>query len=472
MGHRASYAIRQNGRVEVFYSHWGALTVPQDIFWGPAHAEGFIRSLEPSEEWLDDVWGEGGVALDKDKKRLAFYGGELAADLEELWLALMRQLWVGWSLRMVSGMPEVAETVGVDPDLVRAPPLPVEAADLDQLGSWSHGSFVYVCTRRGREFDDRAADVANVSSLFAHGPGLVHQAPRMPTLEQARTVNLERELASWEDEDDRRLGSACRGAILLEPAQRRVCVWMDPWRRRDAVTAAEAWRGWRVDLRDGGAAEMLEATGRTVTAEWLAPPEDDAPAPRSASEQLQAITDALLGTEARKAGVADFARRALHEVSSDAEGTSLMVAPGFLDDIPTSVPGDGATVELLLRYAMSALEAEAQPDRSDQVNRAGYAAWVHLVSQRRWATADDLLAAWLPRLAPRFLSTYDTLVADTLVRYLEAGRGVDISVRIRRSGHSATWTPWVQAIRALDSGGGPSDPDRLLAEVSLQRGVG
>ena len=48
MGHRATYAIRESGTIELFYSHWGALSVPVDIFWGPEEAEAFIRANFPA----------------------------------------------------------------------------------------------------------------------------------------------------------------------------------------------------------------------------------------------------------------------------------------------------------------------------------------------------------------------------------------------------------------------------------------
>ena len=32
MGARATYAIREAGLVRTFYAHWGAITVPEDVF--------------------------------------------------------------------------------------------------------------------------------------------------------------------------------------------------------------------------------------------------------------------------------------------------------------------------------------------------------------------------------------------------------------------------------------------------------
>ncbi|MEM6931495.1 MAG: hypothetical protein AAF602_31485 [Myxococcota bacterium] len=119
MGHRAHYALRRDGRTRLFYSHWGARTVPEDLFFGPRHAYGFLDRLESARVWLDDVWAEGGAAIDHESKVLAFFGGDTDEDLIEAWLQLMRASWAGWSIRWVDGMPDLASVLGVDPASVK-----------------------------------------------------------------------------------------------------------------------------------------------------------------------------------------------------------------------------------------------------------------------------------------------------------------------------------------------------------------
>lgn len=58
MGDRASYAIRENGKIELFYGHWGANALLADIFWSPAFREASIRRQESADAWLDDVYGD------------------------------------------------------------------------------------------------------------------------------------------------------------------------------------------------------------------------------------------------------------------------------------------------------------------------------------------------------------------------------------------------------------------------------
>ncbi len=152
MGHRAHYAIRRDGQVRLHYAHWGARTVPEDVFFGPHHTAAFLARLEPARVWLDDTWAEGGAAIDHDQRALAFFGGDVDEDLIEAWLSLLRALWPGWSVRWVDGIPDLAILLGVDPEPLRGdawarpgppPPLPSQGP-LSEVAPriWDHLSRV------------------------------------------------------------------------------------------------------------------------------------------------------------------------------------------------------------------------------------------------------------------------------------------------------------------------------------------
>lgn len=122
MGRRAHWAIRRGGKVRLHYSHWGAATVPEDVFFGPSRTSAFVSRLEPARVWLDDVWAEGGAAIDHDERVLAFYGGETEEDLINGWVTLMRGLWAGWTVRWVDGIPDLAGVMDLDPNALRGDP--------------------------------------------------------------------------------------------------------------------------------------------------------------------------------------------------------------------------------------------------------------------------------------------------------------------------------------------------------------
>ncbi|MBC8059312.1 MAG: hypothetical protein H7Y18_01450 [Clostridiaceae bacterium] len=79
MGQRANLIIVKKDSYDLYYSHWCANTLPRDIFWGPEHAINFIQlqvKKDIDDWWLDDIWAEGGVIVDIEKKILLMYGGE------------------------------------------------------------------------------------------------------------------------------------------------------------------------------------------------------------------------------------------------------------------------------------------------------------------------------------------------------------------------------------------------------------
>ena len=118
MGHRANLVIVKNGRYDLFYSHWAANTLPQDLFWGPDLATAFIQIQRQADEsdWLDDVWAEGGAVLDQDHRTLVLFGGDdLAFDvpLRRLYLELLGKVWKGWHIRWAhEGIVDIAEYLG------------------------------------------------------------------------------------------------------------------------------------------------------------------------------------------------------------------------------------------------------------------------------------------------------------------------------------------------------------------------
>lgn len=194
MGHRANYAILENGRVSLYYSHWGALTISEDMFWGPSQAEEFIKQLDQGDEWLDDVWGEGGVAFDKDDQVITLFGLELLArePHRATFLALMRGLWAsfGWQVQWAeAGMPAIAAAVGKDPSIATAKPRPPVAVDLDEVGppkrplpEVDYRLSCLITTLRGDQISHVVSDQL-ATGLLANGPEFLTIVDRLPPIE-------------------------------------------------------------------------------------------------------------------------------------------------------------------------------------------------------------------------------------------------------------------------------------------------
>ena len=116
MGDRAQLMVLKNGRYDIHFDHWGALSLPGYLFWGPKTALAYFKNNEKIEEWLDDVWAEGAALLDLDLRNLLFFGGEdLNCDvrLREEFLSLMLVMWPGWEIRWAAeGQADIADYLG------------------------------------------------------------------------------------------------------------------------------------------------------------------------------------------------------------------------------------------------------------------------------------------------------------------------------------------------------------------------
>jgi hypothetical protein len=118
VGQRANLIVARDQGYELFYCHWCANTLPCDLFWGPRHAMAFIRSQRRVDEddWLDDVWAEGGALIDPDHRILILFGGDdLRSDVpvRRVYLDLLRQVWAGWDIRWAhEGIVDLADYVG------------------------------------------------------------------------------------------------------------------------------------------------------------------------------------------------------------------------------------------------------------------------------------------------------------------------------------------------------------------------
>lgn len=117
MGSRANFVLVEGGRHRLFYSHWGAMTIPEDFFWGPEIAGEYVRAHDPAHEWLDDKWAEGGVLIDMDHHVLLLYGGQSLEGqplLTRTYCRLLLWTWPGWKIRWAhEGVSAPAEHAGV-----------------------------------------------------------------------------------------------------------------------------------------------------------------------------------------------------------------------------------------------------------------------------------------------------------------------------------------------------------------------
>jgi hypothetical protein len=246
VGHRANYVLVDDGGFSLFYSHWGANRVDRDFFWGPAHALDFVRKQDPTNEWLDEVWCEGGALIDVPKRVLLFFGGEdICHDplRHRVTLALMRRPWAGWTVSWArEGLGDFADHLGLSRDLVSSGSGP-DARDLADLDGepldWPSG-VVSLRLADGRVAIHRV--VFDARELFDFGPGVVDRLAARPG-SATMTVSLHGE------------GGAC-GGIHLDVAARQITLWSPGY---DKVR--RAWAGWQLVHHGDRFEAHEEATG-------------------------------------------------------------------------------------------------------------------------------------------------------------------------------------------------------------------
>ena len=291
MGHRCNYVRRKGGVIELMYSHWGALTVPRDFFWGREAAEEFLAEHEPCgpDGWLDDVFGEGGAALDHDERVLTIDGGEIHGHARDLLFELMRAVWArdGFTVRDAASFIDLATAVGLPASTVEASHLPrdpIDVTDDDSVGRDDGylGTLVVI--------DDvlrfcRGHMVGSVLELGAHRVG---ELARLPDLEEAKQLWATKSPPSWETER-RPLVERLTHAIVIDTRERRIEVSAYNLQRRTSRDHYQArWSGYRL-IGIGGIDEVLVRIAHPELPCTIAPPPP-------IEDQLGEIEQFLFGT--------------------------------------------------------------------------------------------------------------------------------------------------------------------------------
>lgn len=258
MGHRANFVIRENDRISLYYSQWGALTVPEDIFWGPAEAEKFIRKQQAVNplHWLDDVWGEGGAALNKDAKTITWFGGELIAHepYRSTFLKLMKALWTqqGWTVEWAEvGMPAIAAAVGVDPTLATANPIPPHPADMEGIGSRVIEDELriscLVTIIDGQEINHYISDTI-ATAMLANGPRVLPYLEKLPHLDDVFPLWEKPEMFT---DDTWTFGDELPSSIIVWVQEKRLA-FRELYANRAALGFISGWwLDWDVERLEG-----------------------------------------------------------------------------------------------------------------------------------------------------------------------------------------------------------------------------
>ena len=229
-------------------------TLPRDLFWGPKHAEAFIRIQRPVDEsgWLDDVWAEGGALLDLGRKHLLFFGGEdllYHVPLRRTYFELLAKVWHRWTIRWAyEGIADLADYVGYPREKVLSkgeqdftdglltPPVEKDWTDL-------------VASARLEDGNLRLYPLAgDVASYLSCGPKL---ADNIRTTEGLRRLRLD----EWTTEFP-------TGGFHVDLSGQRLEFWSARAEPDIPNRVATAWPGWKtLWLRDAFERQLERAEG-------------------------------------------------------------------------------------------------------------------------------------------------------------------------------------------------------------------
>jgi hypothetical protein len=99
MGHRCNVVVKRAGAVEVYYSHWGALSLLADLLKGPSAVADWLKDCKRDEQLIDSVFSEGIALTDVDNQLLRLRGGVTIRHVLPVRLAyldMLRASWPGW----------------------------------------------------------------------------------------------------------------------------------------------------------------------------------------------------------------------------------------------------------------------------------------------------------------------------------------------------------------------------------------
>lgn len=274
MGHRANLVLVQDGRASVRYDHWAAHNLSSHLVLGPEYTLRWVRQQESVDHhagggWLDELWCQGGLTMDLDRRRLTWFDIPTEYDLPRRAAVadLMARTWPEWTSLRAEGLPDLAAAAGVPGERVRHPDV-VElitatvARDVG-LGEEPPGSgrwcptedephYCLVTVARG---DDLAVSLVDHACHAAWmGSALVDRVLGAPgaTRSGARAVDLRRADPS--------------GGVHVDVCARRMSYWAAGDTRGLAGHVRDRW-DLDVVVLSGRFTEHLALTGGFVTSE-------------------------------------------------------------------------------------------------------------------------------------------------------------------------------------------------------------
>lgn len=100
MGQRGNYIIKTKDKVDIFYTHWRANLIVNDLLLGAKKFINFARQFDQKDELINEPWIEGCVLIDMDSKKLLFWETEQLFEfsVRQKYLDKLEEIWSGWEI--------------------------------------------------------------------------------------------------------------------------------------------------------------------------------------------------------------------------------------------------------------------------------------------------------------------------------------------------------------------------------------
>lgn len=248
MGHRCNLVVKRGGTVEVYYSHWGALSLLADLLKGPAALADWLKDCTRDEQLLDSVMSEGIALADFDDQFLLLRGGHAVRyilPVRRRYLQMVRGSWPTWRVEWArQGVVDVARCIGLPTSGLDSKPLvcPSDAELEKQPGSHAF-SWVTV--------------VGEAMQDFPFGP-----EPEELILVGPRLLDYCKRRTGGELPAEDHLG----GGLLLKSGARYLGWWSGAEFGPDAAHVKTIWPGWQVEELPRGLLDQAAGSGRDPSA--------------------------------------------------------------------------------------------------------------------------------------------------------------------------------------------------------------
>lgn len=262
MGQRANLAIGNAKDYQLFYNHWCANTLPQELFWGPSHALKFIsqqQMVDRNEGWLDMTWAEGGAVIDTSTKTLLLYGGEdllFNVPLRRVYLELLKTVWGDWSVRWAfEGIVEIAEYLEVDRKKII----------VDSINRTDHAFALHpprqpdwlncVCTVRAKDGVGVYPLDGELTDYLLTGPKIINLSS---DIESLPTLNI----SDWTNEFP-------QSGFHIDATQKKLFFWTANDAPNLVNEVSDVWLGWSVNWQYDRFESQIKLSGTSLIMDQL-----------------------------------------------------------------------------------------------------------------------------------------------------------------------------------------------------------